>query len=340
MSDSTIAITQIVVAATVAFAFAHYVLGHEVPLLAGTVCVSSLGLVRDARPVRVLETVIGMVVGILIADLLRAVVGIGWWQFAVTLGATLIIARFLSPEPAFALAAAIQSLIVMIIPASAPLQRLTDGIVGGVAALLVTALIPRNPVTSAARDAKAFFAGFASTAGTIIQALHAGDRVRAERALTKARGLQGRVDEWKVTLDTARAVSRISPFLRRGRSELERQERIRANMDFASRNLRVVARRVVYLCDDGQPRQAAADTLRDIIRGADAISRSLSDIEQEVPAREMLRAVARRLHPGEVVQDASVVDQTLIGAFRPLTVDLMTAAGVPAVDARASLPRV
>ena len=57
VQHSSIAILQIVVAATGAYAFAHYVLGHPAPLLAATVCVSSLGLVRDARPRRVLETV-------------------------------------------------------------------------------------------------------------------------------------------------------------------------------------------------------------------------------------------------------------------------------------------
>ena len=52
-------ILQIVVAATGAYVFALYVLGHPAPLLAATVTVSSLGLVRDARPRRVLETVLG-----------------------------------------------------------------------------------------------------------------------------------------------------------------------------------------------------------------------------------------------------------------------------------------
>ena len=45
--ESLPAIVQIVVAATAAYAFAHVVLGHTVPLLAATVTVSSLGLVRD-----------------------------------------------------------------------------------------------------------------------------------------------------------------------------------------------------------------------------------------------------------------------------------------------------
>ena len=85
--ESAIPILQIVVAATGAFVFALYVLGHPAPLLAATVTVSSLGLVRDARPRRVLETVLGMLVGILVAELLLLVAGAGWWQLALALGA-------------------------------------------------------------------------------------------------------------------------------------------------------------------------------------------------------------------------------------------------------------
>ena len=100
------AIAQIVLAATGAFAFAHYVLGHPAPLLAATVTISSLGLVRDARPRRVAGTVVGMVLGILIAELIVLVAGIGWWQLGLTLAASLLVARFLSAQPAFAVAAA------------------------------------------------------------------------------------------------------------------------------------------------------------------------------------------------------------------------------------------
>ena len=75
---------------------------------------------------------------------------------------TLVVARFLSPQASFAIAAAIQSLIVLIIPASTsvPFSRLLDGVVGGVAALLATALIPRSPRGEARRDVAMLFRAF------------------------------------------------------------------------------------------------------------------------------------------------------------------------------------
>lgn len=340
LRDSSTAIVQIVVAATAAYAFAHFVLGHPAPLLAATVTISSLGLVRDARPRRVLETVVGMIVGILIAELIVLVAGVGWWQLALTLAASLAVARFLSAQPGFAIAAAIQSAIVMVIPASVPFLRLVDGVVGGVAALLVTALVPRSPVRAVTRDGHALLAGFDAAVLTLVQALRRGDRMRAERGLQKARALQALVDRWQASLESGTAIARISPFLRRQRFELARQERVRAQLDLAVRNLRVIGRRVVYVCDDSRARPVAADLLAELAAGARLIDDSLDDISFEPPAREAIRAVAARLDPATLAAGRQHLDQNLVGALRPLAVDLMTASGMPAADARAALPRV
>ncbi|WP_307858499.1 FUSC family protein [Microbacterium flavescens] len=338
--DSGIPILQIVVAATGSYAVAHYVLGHPAPLLAATVTVGSLGLVRDARPRRVLETVLGMLVGILVAELLLMLTGTGWWQLALALGVTLVIARLLSAQAGFAIAAAIQSLIVMVIPATAPFLRLIDGIIGGIAALLVTALIPRNPLREALREGRAVFAAVEKTSAALIQALRRGDRLRAERGLEKARAMQPLLDEWRTSLESGRAIARISPFLRRQRVELERQDGIRESTELATRNLRVIARRIVYLCDDGVPRPVSADVLSDIMRGAALVSDSIDDISSGPAARATLTAVASRLDPAALLPGASLGDQNLIGALRPLVVDLLTATGMPPAEARATVPRI
>ncbi|MDD7944801.1 FUSC family protein [Microbacterium sp. NE2HP2] len=338
--DSAPAIVQIVVAASAAYAFAHLVLGHPSPLLAATVTISSLGLVRDARPRRVLETVIGMLVGVLVSELIVVVVGSGTWQLALALAATLLTARALSAQPSFAISAAIQSVIVIAIPGSMPFLRLVDGSVGAVAALLATALLPRRPLREVSRAGRALSANFDGAAATVIQALRRGDRVRADRGLEKARALQPLVDDWATSLDSGLAVARISPFLRRQREELQRQDRMRASLDLATRNLRVIARRVVYALEDRQPRPIAADLLAQIARAADLLGQSIDDIALEPAARESLLAVATRLDPTSLAPGSSLGDQNVITALRPLVVDLLTAAGMPQAEARAAMPRI
>jgi len=336
-----VSIVQIVVAVSAAYAFAHYVLGHSVPLIAATVTLSSLGLVRDARPRRIAETVAGMLVGILIAEIVLLVAGSGWWQLALALALTLVVARFLSANPAFAVAAGIQTIVALLLPASlAPFVRLTDGLLGGAAALAVTALIPRNAVREELRDGRRLFAGLDSAVATTIQALRRGDRLRAERGLEKARALQSASDAWRTSLESGLAVARISPFLRRQRSELTRHERVRQSADLVVRNLRVVARRAVYLCDDGIPRPVAAALLSELARAAALVADALDDLTLEPAARAAVIAVATRLDPVSVLPDASLGDQNLVAAMRPLAVDLLTATGMTPADARTIVPRI
>ncbi|WP_164861840.1 FUSC family protein [Microbacterium sp. CPCC 204701] len=338
--DSSIAIVQITAAATGAWAFCLYVLGHPAPLLAATVTISSLGLVRDARPRRVLETVVGMLVGILVADGFVLVVGPGWWQLALALGATLLVARFLSPYPPFAIMAAVQAVIVMSLPAAEPFARLIDGAVGGVAALVATALIPRNPRREELRDGRMVFSTADDAARTIVQALRRGDAMRAARALEKARGIAVHVDNWRASLDSSLAVAGFSPWLRPQRAELRRHRAVLEAMDLATRNLRVVARRAAYLCDDGERRPVLAELVAELMRAARLVDDSLDDIALQPAAREAVRVVAARLDPVAILPHGSVSEQNLITALRPLAVDLLTATGMTSAEARAVVPRV
>ncbi|GGH43505.1 FUSC family protein [Microbacterium album] len=341
LRESWVAVAQIVTAATCAYLIGRYAFGHETPMIAATVAISSLGLARDARPRRVAETVVGMLTGILVSEALRLLFGSGWWQLAVTLGVTMLTARFLSASPAFAIAAAIQAAIAMILPlAPVPFSRLLDGVIGGALAVLVTALLPRNPLTVVQRDARAFFAGFDAAAARLVTALRHGDRRRAERGLEKARGLQPALDAWRTALESGQSIARISPFLRGRRAELERQARMLHAMDLAMRNLRVVARRIVYVCDDGRPLPVPAEALAELTRAATVVAASLDDISEEPVAREALLAFARRLDPARMLPGAPLGEQALVSAMRPLVVDLLVATGMPPADARAALPRL
>lgn len=331
---------QIVVAATTAYVFAVFVLGHSAPLLAATVTVSSLGLVRDARPRRVLDSVIGMLLGIAVAEVLLTIAGAGWWQAALTLAVTLVVARALSANPTFAIAAAIQALIVIIVPAEAPFLRLVDGIVGGVAALAVTALIPRNTIVPAARDGRALFAAVDSALTATIQGLRRGDRLRGERALEKSRAIGPLIDAWRASLESGRAVARISPFLRTQRFELARQDDMAAAMDLVVRNLRSIARRAAVESGDGKPRDAMADLLTDIARGIRLIGDSLDDIEAVPAARALLQSIATRVDPTRVLPGAGLSDQHLIALLRPMVIDALAATGLTTEQARAAMPRI
>lgn len=340
--DSLLPVAQIVAAATGAYAIAHYALGHSTPLLAATVTVSSLGFVRDARPVRVLESAIGIVTGIAVSELLYLVVGSGVWQIALVLAVTLLAARFLSASNAFAVAAGVQSMLVLILPVpdGGPFQRSLDGLVGGAVALLVTAILPRDPRRLARREARRVFLVFTDSLASLATALDRADEPAAEHALERLRSTQPVFDSWAASLDSARAISKISPFQRRRQPEVEAQSRVLRSMDLATRNLRVIARRIDFLVRDGVPRPAIATLITTIKTSATLLGQSLEDPLLADNARVGLSGIAAHLRPQTVVGDAEVTDSVVILMLRPLLVDLLAAAGLDEEKARAMLPEV
>lgn len=334
------AVLQVSLTAIAAYAFAHYVLGHAVPLLAVTVTISSLGFVRDARPVRVLETAVGMSVGIALAEVLLLGFGQGTWQLGVALVLTLLVARFLSPAASFAIAAAVQSALVMLLPApdGGPFVRTLDGLVGGVFALIATAVIPRDPRRSARRDAQRLIDEHIRTLASLVAALRLGDVEEADRALARARATQPALESWRSTLDSGLAIARISPFLRSAVFDLERQRTMLSGMDLATRNLRVIARRIDYVSRDGAARPELADLLARTSVALGILAQSVGDVAQQPIARQSLLEIAKHLDPLEMLPDASVSEQALILVVRPYLVDLLTATGVSTADAQAALP--
>lgn len=334
--DSTPAVAQIVVAVIASYAIAHYALGHAAPVVAVTVTISSLGFSRDARPIRVLETAIGVTLGITLSELIVLWVGQGIWQLALGLGLTLLVARLVSPSPGFAIVAGVQAALVAVLPAvsGGPFVRTIDGVVGGAVALLCTALVPRDPRRAALRDGRAVLDVFSSLVTELVSALRSGHRTAVDSVLERARGTQGLVDQWRLSLDSAAAIVRISPLMRRHRAEIGEQQVMQRNVDLAMRNLRVVTRRLAVLARDGSARPEIAELLADVEASVRLLKQSLDDPTIRPAVRQSLIVIAVRLDPtGLPVGHASVVY-----ALRPMLMDLLCAAGLSTEESRAALP--
>lgn len=342
IKDSAWTITQIVLAATTAYLIALYGLGHPVPLLAVTVAISSLGFSRDTRPDRVLSTALAMVFGIVISEVLLLSFGSGPAQLFFAITASLVIARLVSANPAFALTVTLQAVLVQLLqePTGGVFARAIDGVIGGVVALLFTALIPRNPVKLARKDASKLFEIFGETLNAMQEVLRKPDIALADQALEKIRGTQPLVDNWRSSLESAAAISRISPFYRWAQKEVLDQRLVLEGMDLATRNLRVVARRVDYLVRDLRPRPQLADLAGKIITALALIERSADDFSVSQKARKYLTKLIKELDPKLFVPELTLSEAAVLMQFRPLVVDLCHAAGVDGTKARDLLPRV
>ena len=336
------AILQITAAVAAAYAVAHFGLAHAFPVLAVTVTITSLGFARDARPLRVAETVIGILVGVALSDALSLVLGRGLWQLVVVLLVVFVVGRAVSSNPAFAVAAAVPSALIVILPLpeGGPYGRTVDALVGGVVALLATALIPRLPDRAAARDRRTLFSAVNEATGSIVDCLRDADEGAGELALSRLRRTQPMVDDWAGSLESAIAISRISPFLRAQLPQLQRSSRALVAADLMTRHLRTIARRVTFLVRDGLPRPALAELVVQLGTGIRLLGEELDDPQVAGAARSLLSDLTRRLDPEGVVPHAQLMDAALVLTLRPLAVDLLVGAGMPIEEARALLPEV
>lgn len=340
--ESLPAIVQIIAAVIAAYSIARWGVGHAFPIMAITVTINSLGFARDARPRRVAETVLGILLGVALSDGLSLLLGKGLWQLVIVLAVVFVVGRAVSSNPSFAVAAAVPSALVVILPVpdGGPFGRTLDAAIGGAVALLVTALLPRDPGRAANRERRRLFAAIDEGTGSIVDALLRADTATGELALERLRRTQPLVDAWGGTLASAVAIARISPFLRARLPELQRHQRALTAADLTTRHLRTVARRVEFLVRDGQPRPALGEVLAQVRTGIRLLGDELDDPQLAGAARSLLSDVARRLSPADVVPAGHLTDAALVLQLRPLAVDLLHGTGMPLADARALLPAV
>ncbi len=331
------AIVQIVVAATASYFIARDLLGHELPLVAVTVTIVALGLARDATPRRVVETVIGINIGIAVAALLVQVIGQGAWQTALILGLTLIVARAVSPSAPFAIAAAVQSMLVAVLPApdGGVFARSLDGLVGGAMALLITALIPRFDLVRQRGEATALFSLLDQAIVGLHEALRSGDSAAAELALARSRRTQRLIDDWTASLTSARGVASFSPWLRSRRARLAHEAQLLAVTDYITRHVRAIARRVEVIVREGEGRPVLADLLETTAEVVRLLGRSRDDEAARYAARAMAATLAAQCSPTAV---EGVSDQVVVVLLRPLVFDVLVHLGMTPDEARAQLP--
>lgn len=334
-------VIQIVIAAIASYSFAFFVLGHQNPLLAVTVTITTLGFTRDARPRRVLESAIGIIAGLFASELLVNWFGQGIWQLAVTLLVCLLAARFLTQSASFALTVGIQAMFIQILPLPNNLwDRPLDGITAAVTSLVVTVLIPRNPKGLARKDAAALFKVFLDSLDSLRAALRDVDVKKADEILVKVRRTQPLVDNWRMSLDSAVAISRLSPFFKKQRYDLGAQLRLMRGMDLATRNLRVIVRRVDFLIRDGVKRPYLADLVEQIFEATSSLSKATENEEFLFEARAGYLEVIHQLDPKKFGIADQIREASVLLLLRPMLVDLLCATGMSEDDAREELPDV
>jgi hypothetical protein len=111
-------------------------------------------------------------------------------------------------------------------------------------------------------------------------------------------------------------------------------------MDLATRNLRVVVRRVDFLIRDGKARPYLADLFGQISGATAVLAKGLEGPDALAEARDQLIEIIHQLDPKKFGIADQLREASVLLLLRPLLIDLLCASGMTEDAARAELPEV
>jgi uncharacterized membrane protein YgaE (UPF0421/DUF939 family) len=331
-------VLQCSIGAAVAWALATNLLGHERPFFACVAVVVCLGVRAAQRLRRVAELAVGVTVGVAVGDALVGLIGTGAWQIGLVVGCALVLALALDGGTLVTAQAGLQAVFVVALPRvpGGEVARWEDAMVGGATALAVAALLPASPWRPAHRAGRQVLQDVSAFLRECATALREQDTATAAFALTRARATQPALTTWTEALGAGRDISRLSPLRRDTGHVWEAQSEMAAGVDRATRNLRVLVRRVLFALGDADPLPPPLAGL--LLELADAVDLMATDVgEEQSRALTALTDLALLLDPAQLSGGLSA--SVVVGQLRAAVVDLLEACGVSPAAARASLPR-
>jgi uncharacterized membrane protein YccC len=303
--------------------------------------VISLGVARGRRTVRAIELTVGVAIGIAVADLLVHALGGGTLVLMLVVALSMLAALLLGAGTILVNQAAISAILVVatLKPGQGPSpSRLLDALIGGAIALLVgQVLFPRDPVRAMAKAARPVVSDLAVALAATAEALRDGDEARARRALEIARDTEDDLAAFFDAVALARETFVLRRPGRRTRERLPLYAEAAQQTDYAVRNTRVLARRVLNAIRRGyRAPPELGDAIALLGDAVMALGNQLEDPEAE--------AATRRLALEAAVKATSVLDQdpglsmnVIIGQIRSTAIDLLRGSGLSGEEARNAL---
>ena len=331
LRPSTLPILQTAVAAVAAWYLAVLLLPIENPTFASIAAVICLGATYGKRPQRALELIGGVLLGIAVADVLLLLIDRGPLQIGLLVILAMSAAVLLrGGGELFVNEAAISAIIlVSIAPADGGFSadRILEGMIGGGVALAVSSLMfPPHPVALVGGRAQALFDHLGGALNELAHALAAGDPARAEEALTSARALDREVAALEDALAIARETARLAPPRRRQRALLQRYADTMPQIDFAVRNVRVLARHSLRYTRNRLPAPPGVEeALRELVAAVWALGAQYESPERTTELRRV--AVGAALQATDVfAREPDLAITEILVQVRSIAVDLVRAA--------------
>lgn len=342
------------IAAALAYLVSGFVWDHEHPFFSSIVAFIIIGFGIEKKMRKIVEMSCGVMLGVLLGELARGLIGSGTWQILVVVFVAGMLSRFIDSSNLFGFQVAIQSLLVMIMPLTpsmTPGGRVLDAITGVLVAIVIHLLLSGDPRRLQSRAAASFYRELEDTLVSLALSARSGDRGIAQAALRNIREVsQKYTDEWKLANDVANEMATFSPTGLRHAEDVGRLQHLLVGSDRAMRNMRVIARRQAEFLE--AVRGDAHSTLADALLAArDAVLELSNAVSHEdvdfTEARRKLRLYCSYLSPEMLLRNdegkrpgraGHFEGVTLTIQLRSLAIDLLQATGLSAAEAKRFLP--
>jgi uncharacterized membrane protein YgaE (UPF0421/DUF939 family) len=334
-------IAQTSIAAGASWAIARQL--DDSPFFAPISAVISLAAMRGQRTTRAIELVLGVAVGIAVADVIVSALGTSTPVLMLVVALSMSAALLLGGGALLISQAGVSAIFVATIerPEGLTPDRFIDALIGGAVALLVAqVLIPRDPVRQVMQAAHALSGQLTLALRETAAALAEGDLGRARRALEVARSSDPYLADLGDAIDVARETISVRPPVWRARERLPLYAEALGELDHAVRNTRVLARRAVAaLRRAGAPPPPEIATAVSLLADAvEELVRHLDDPEAETSSRRLALEAARRA-TAVLEQRHDLQTTALVAQVRSTAIDLLRGSGLSEDEATAALDR-
>jgi uncharacterized membrane protein YgaE (UPF0421/DUF939 family) len=325
---------QAALATALAWEAAIRLFGHPRPIFAPVAALIAVSTTLGQRRRYAVEMVVGIALGVGIADALFELMGGGTLQIAAIVVGAMVAAVALGGSAVLVSEAAVSALLVVTIqPPGSGLSgaRFLDSLLGGLIALAITSLVPTNPVLAARRVAAPLLAQIAAALDDVALALDRSDQDLAERALVRVRAIDR--DALRQAVAAGNETLRLAPFARTTRRQFARYARAEAPIDAAISSVEALSRAVVRalrMGDNVPP--PVPEAIRDLAGAVRRLEESLGDPAGEISVREPALRAARQATL-VLEQTANLSVSTIVVQVRSAAVDLLRGSGMAREEA-------
>jgi uncharacterized membrane protein YgaE (UPF0421/DUF939 family) len=323
-------------AAGLAWFVAHDLFGRPMPFFAPIAAVIALGSSVGQRLRRTSELVAGVAAGIGLGDGIILLIGAGPIQIGVIVLLAVLLATAAGGGAPLIVQSASSAVLVATLTSTTgqPWTRFMDALVGGGIALVVmTVLLPLNPLTVVRRAADPALRAFTGGLHDAARGLAERDAEAVRTAVERLRAAEGTFAAFSAAIDAARENVAFAPARWRARGALAQYVEGAAQLTYALRNVRVLLRRAETALNDKEPiPEVLPVSVRHLGDAVELLRQEWDRGVEPMAARERaLRAVGesgRAYREGVGYSGGVVVAQT-----RTAVADLLRATGVEYAEA-------